>query len=191
MKKTLFTITCITFVLSVIICTSLVYTLSRYSRTTTDSKDCAVIFGAAVWRENIPSHALYDRTMTGIDLYNDHLVTCLIISGGPSTFGTHEVDVMHDIALQGGVDPANIVRDPNGLNTRATIANLPADTSFIFVSNDFHLGRIALLAHRYDIKDFTLHRATYYNGRYNKEPYFLLREVIGTIYYFFHIDSVL
>ena len=30
---------------------------------------CGVVFGAAVWRDDKPSHALYDRTMTGIDLY--------------------------------------------------------------------------------------------------------------------------
>ena len=174
-----------------VILTSAIYTTANYFHASTEHKDCAVIFGAAVWRDNIPSHALYDRTMTGIDLYKNDIVSCLILSGGPSTFGAHETDVMYVLARKNDVDAKDIVKDPNGLNTRATIKNLPPKTSFIFVSNDFHLGRIALLARQNNVSDFALHKATYKNGRYIKEPQFFFHEVIGNIFYFFHINTII
>ncbi len=177
--------------ITVIITVSALYTLKNYTSAETAHKDCAVVFGAAVWKDNIPSHALYDRTMTGIDLYKNNTVSCLIFSGGPSTYGAHEVDVMKKLARENNIDSEKIITDYNGLNTRATIKNLPKNISFVFVSNDFHLGRIALLAQQHNIEDFSLHRATYYHGRYFKEPQFFMHEVIGTIYYFFHINVLI
>lgn len=180
----------------VIMCTIVVtfsglHTIAHYHHASTAHKDCAVVFGAAVWKDNIPSHALFDRTMTGITLYKDGVVTCLIFSGGPSTYGAHEVDVMTKLAIKNDVPHTAIFTDYNGLNTRATIKNLPHNKSFVFVSNDFHLGRIALLAKQNDFKDFSLYRATYYHGRYLKEGQFFMHEVIGTIYYFFHINALI
>ncbi len=184
---------CIACIITItaVITVSTLYTLKNYAAADTVQKDCAVVFGAAVWKDNIPSHALYDRTMTGIGLYKDKVVSCLIFSGGPSTYGAHEVDVMKKLAQENAIDSEKIITDYNGLNTRATIKNLPKDTSFVFVSNDFHLGRIALLAKQHNIEDFSLHRATYYRGRYFKEPQFFMHEVIGTIYYFFHINVLI
>ena len=177
--------------ITAVITVSALYTLKNYTAADTAHKDCAVVFGAAVWKDNIPSHALYDRTMTGIDLYKNKIVSCLIFSGGPSTYGAHEVDVMKKLAQKNNIESKKIVADYNGLNTRATIKNLPENTSFVFVSNDFHLGRIALLANQQNISNFSLHRATYYRGRYFKEPQFFIHEVIGTIYYFFHINALI
>ncbi len=167
------------------------YVAHYYTRADTEPKDCAVVFGAAVWKDDQPSHALYDRTVTAIELYNENLVTCLVFSGGPSRYGAREVDVMRNIASEYNVPDVVIINDHNGLDTQATIQNLDPTKSYIFVSNDFHLARIALLAHQYSIKDFSLHRATYYRGRYFKEPQFFLHEVIGTIYYFFHLDHII
>jgi vancomycin permeability regulator SanA len=174
-----------------VICISTTYTAANYFHISTEHKECAVIFGAAVWRDNIPSHALYDRTMTGIDLYKNKTVSCLIFSGGPSKYGAHETDVMQEIARINNIPKEDILIDGNGLNTQDTIINLPRQDDLIFVSNDFHLGRIAMLANRYNITNFSLHKATYYNGRYLKEPQFFIHEVIGTIYYFFHIDRII
>ncbi|MFA5985842.1 MAG: YdcF family protein [Parcubacteria group bacterium] len=174
-----------------VIFASAFYTIANYFHASTEPKDCAVVFGAAVWRDAIPSHALYDRTMTGIGLYKNNTVSCLVLSGGPSTYGAHEVDVMLDLAQKNNVATEDIIEDYNGLNTHATIKNLPKNKSFVFVSNDFHLGRIAVLARQHGITDFSLHRANYYHGRYFKEPQFFIHEVIGTIYYFFHINVLI
>ncbi len=151
-----------------------------------EQKDCAVIFGAAVWRDDIPSQALFDRTITGINLYKEKKVHCLILSGGKSKYGAHEADVMKKIALKNKIPAKNLFLDYNGNNTLETLKNLQqnfAGKSFVFVSNDFHLARIKLLAWRLGIKNFATQSATYSQGKYSRGSYFFWREVAGVLYY--------
>lgn len=161
------------------------YIVGNYQHVFEDTADCAVVFGAAVWKGDVPSHALYDRTMTGISLFQDEKVNCLIFSGGASTYGAHEADVMKKLAQDADVPEDKIYLDYEGTNTLATIKNLPIEKSFVFVSNDFHLARIKMIAWKLGIEDFSLHTAQYYQGRYLKEPYFFFREFFAVIFYGF------
>lgn len=190
-KKTLLWVFGIAFVLVV---SSSVYIMANYNQQLEGSADCAVVFGAAVWRDNIPSDALHDRTMAAIDLYNNGQVQCLIFSGGPSKYGEHEAEVMKQLALAEGVPVDVIWIDDYGLSTWNTIQNLAwdfdnpdseltADKSYVFVSNDFHLARIGLLARKHGIKNFYLHSSPYLHGRYPKELYFFIREIGGVLFY--------
>lgn len=159
------------------------YVLFHYTDESAENADCAVVFGAAVWKGNIPSHALYDRIMTGVKLYKNKQVKCLVLSGGPSKYGDHEADVMEIIARQNEIPKSALEKDYNGINTQATIGNLDKERSYILVSNDFHLARISLFAWR-DNLEFSLQQATYHYNRYMKESYFFLREVVGIFWYF-------
>lgn len=145
--------------------------------------DCAVVFGAAVYPGGVASGALYERTHTAVQLYKDGFVKCVVLSGAESAYNAHEVDVMRDIALAEGIPIKNIVFDHDGTNTRATLSHLSADTSYAFVSNDFHLARIKLLAQQQDISDFVLVPSKYRNGRYTREWLFIFREAIALWYY--------
>ncbi|MCK5460923.1 YdcF family protein [Candidatus Gracilibacteria bacterium] len=151
----------------------------------TDKKICAVIFGAAVWKGDRPSHALSDRLFTGIDLYQEGKVNCLVLSGSVSELGaSHEVEIMKELVLEKKIPLEDLVLDFEGENTLATIKNLPAGVNlFVFVSNDFHLARIKLLAQKEGIDGFFLQAATYQKARYTKEPYFFFREVVANIWY--------
>lgn len=147
--------------------------------------ECAVVFGAAVWRDDIPSQALYDRMMGGIELYKDGHVQCLILSGGASSIGAHEVDVMKKMAIEADIPEGHLVLDYRGKNTEATIQNLPNGVkSFVMVSNDFHLARIGFIAKKMHIKNVSLHAADYHEGQYNKRNYYFFREILGLILYF-------
>ncbi len=182
----------IIFVLTVL------HIFSFYSHQAYEPKDCAVVFGAAVWPGYygpVPSHALTDRTLSGADLYKDGLVNCIVLSGANSIYGAHEVDMMTDILLKEKV-PINVIElDRDGVDTRATINHLDPTRSYILVSNDFHLARIGLLAQRAGLSKngFSLHSAKYGRGsgsdglsaRYSREPYFIFREVVAWWYYFF------
>lgn len=165
--------------------------LLHYNDTADTKKDCAVVFGAAVWGVDTPSHALRDRTMSAVELHNNNYVSCIVLSGGESTFGAHEVAVMQQIVLDNSVPNDALLLDHDGYNTRATIANLDPSFSYIIVSNDFHLARINLFAKRFDLKDYSLHASEYLSGRYKKEPRFFLREMIAIPYYFFGIDRII
>ncbi len=158
------------------------WVLTNKSSTAENTADCAVVFGAAVWRGGIPSHALEDRIMEGVNLFHDKKVSCLIFSGADT-----EPDVMKRVALQHNVPASIIELDHQGINTLASLQNLSPERSYIMVSNDFHLGRIKLLAWKLDLKSET-HASTYIHGRLLKEPYFILRESIATIWYFIRLD---
>ncbi len=164
--------------------------LWHYQSEASTKRDCGVIFGAAVWRDDIPSHALRDRVVTGAKLYNEQRISCIVLSGGASTFGAHEVDVMKKVLLEKKIPEKAFIEDRNGVDTESTLSNLDPKKSYVLISNDFHLARIKHLAHRENLIHFDLHASQYLSGRYPKEPYFFFREVIANIYYFFHLDKI-
>ncbi len=156
----------------------------HYIDSSVKKSDCAVIFGAAVWRDDIPSHALYDRIVTAIKLYQDKKVDCLVLSGGDSDFGSHEVDVMKKLLLEVDIPTKDMRLDYQGTDTQKTIKNLDKNFSYILVSNDFHLARIRLFTWRYGLTNSQFKKANYHYGRYFKEPYFFFREVLAIFWYF-------
>lgn len=158
---------------------------SFYNHVNTQEQDCAVVFGAAVWPGGNPSHALADRTHAAIDIYEEGYVSCLIFSGADSAYGKHEVDVMLDIAYERKVELEDVELDYSGTNTKQTIQNLDDSRSYVLVSNDFHLARINLLATKAGISDFKLHSSKYRLGRYTRESFFLMREIVAFWFYAF------
>jgi vancomycin permeability regulator SanA len=167
---------------------SIIY--SQYGQAFTEQADCGVIFGAAVWRDDQPSHALYDRTIAGINLVKSKQIHCLVLSGGPSTYGAHEVSVMKKMIYEQNLKDLEIIEDFHGTNTLQTIKNLDPNRSYVMISNDFHLARIRLLAWREKIQKISVHAAEYDSGRYHKESYFVLREVAGIVFYGLHLDQI-
>lgn len=163
---------------------------AQYGQTFSDTKECGVIFGAAVWKNDTPSHALYDRTMAGINLAKNRHITCLVLSGGPSTYGAHEVDVMKKMIHENGLNTIEIITDYHGTNSLATIQNLNPERSYVMISNDFHLARIRLLAWREGLENFSVHAAKYDQGRYRKESFFVLREIAGIGFYGLRLDLI-
>lgn len=176
-------------IIAILLFITSIFILSHYNDTATQKSDCVVIFGAAVWSNNQPSHALLDRTMAGITLYKADLTNhCLVLSGGASQSKLlHEVDIMRKIALNEDVPETALTLDYNGINTRATIQNLDPTKTYTLVSNDFHLARIALFAHRANLIT-TTHASTYLHDRYIKEPQFFFREMVALWYYGLHFD---
>lgn len=172
---------------------ALTFVVSHYHDTAEIADaDCVVAFGAAVWPGDTPSHALRDRTLAAAALAATMPRPCLVLSGGPSreVGRAHEVDVMHRLATDAGILPDAIITDHAGLTTRATIANLAPERRYVLVSNDFHLGRIALLASRHGLRART-HAAPYATaGRYGEEPYLLMRETVATAWYGLWLDTI-
>lgn len=167
---------------------TLMYVYS-FSGTTFDGEaDCAVVFGAAVWPGGLPSNALSDRTRSAIALYNGGNVACIVLSGAPSAYGAHEVDVMHTIVRGEGIPDEDIRLDYDGFNTLQTIQNLKSGTSYVFVSNDFHLARIQLLAKQLGVEEYALYASIYQSGRYASELRLAAREV-GAFWYYFLNDT--
>jgi SanA protein len=164
---------------------STIYTLSFYLSEAEERSEYGVVFGAMVWKGGVPSNALFDRTVSGIELYKSGKVEKLIFSGGFSNTGYWETEVMLEMAKERGVPESDIILDPDGTNSLKTLENLERGKRYTLVSNDFHLGRLNLLAKRVGLKKVQLHGSHYNFGRYFKEPYFFAREVVATLYYLF------
>lgn len=112
--------------------------------------DAIVVFGARTYADGTLSSVLHNRVATALDLYKQGYARTLIFSGGPGDGQVHETEAMRTFALRSGVRHEDVILDPGGVNTQATVANTMAmfDRSGlrrILVVSDFtHLPRIKL-----------------------------------------------
>ncbi len=165
-----------------------VYMLSFYNSNAKASADCALVFGAAVEPDGSASALLYDRVASAVKLYQDGKVSCLLLSGAPSAFSVHEVDVMKKIARSLGVSEKDIKEDKNGLNTCFSMKNADKSLSYILLTNDFHLARVAFFADKFNLK-YSLQSAYESQGPYLKSNYFFFRETLANLYYRIFFDE--
>ena len=157
---------------------------TNYSR----PADAAVVFGAAVYRGGLMSHALFDRTSTGVALYQKGLVRYLVFSGGPGPGKLHETEAMLLYATSHGVPAKRILLDRDGLSTRDSVRNtvsLFREHDFrtvLAVSHFYHLPRIKLTYGRHAFSVYTVPA----HERYvlHKLPWYMLREVAALWVYY-------
>ncbi len=154
--------------------------------------DLIVVFGCKVFSDGTPSMALADRVRTGVELYHAGLAPRLVFSGGPGQGDIDETAAMQNMAMELGVPQEAITRDPEGLNTQATVHNLVSASGdatqprVLAVSNFYHLPRIKLCFRRAGWEVWTVpareSRRLYYQER------FLLREVAALWWYYLNPD---
>jgi uncharacterized SAM-binding protein YcdF (DUF218 family) len=153
--------------------------------------DLAVVFGHRVMNDGSASDTLRARTMAGVDLYKRHLARRILVSG--------QIDKMHDghweseatamrnVCLQEGVPDQDILMDPIGVNTRATVFNATKLMrqndwhTVVGVSSDYHLLRIRLTFADAGMPAFTVAaRPTVWLPA---EPLDLIRETVALVVY--------
>jgi vancomycin permeability regulator SanA len=157
--------------------------------------DVAVIFGARVYADGQPSSLLADRVRTGLELYRSGLVPLLVMSGGDGADGYNEAQVMRDVAIAAGVEPAAVVADPVGTSTEATVTDvmtiLAARTDVghpprvIAVSQPYHLPRVQLSFANAGLDVFTVPAAA--ATPISETPLLVLREVPAFWAYFVRV----
>ncbi|MBN2096586.1 YdcF family protein [Candidatus Peregrinibacteria bacterium] len=103
-------------------------------------KNVALVLGAAAYPTSL-SDILADRMETAIELYETEKVQKLILSGAPN-----EVEGMKKYALERGVEENDLIEDPKGLNTLASIRNASDISELIIVTQAFHLPRALFIA---------------------------------------------
>ena len=104
-------------------------------------KRVALVLGAAAYPSGL-SDILADRVDTAIDLYQADKVEKLVMSGAQN-----EVDGMKAHAMGKNVPEADIISDPNGLNTLASVRNATGlKASMVIVTQQYHLPRALFIA---------------------------------------------
>lgn len=150
--------------------------------------DVAVVFGCRVFADGTPSHALHDRVRTAAELYRDGLVRRLLLSGGPGDGDVHETAAMRRLAIEFGVDPQDILLDPDGLNTEATVRNSLRTRAgertprLLAVSHFYHLPRVKLCYHRAGAEVYTVPAREDYLLRGLAR--YMGREIVALLWYY-------
>lgn len=109
--------------------------------------DLAVILGNKVNQDGTLSKRLEKRLESGINLYENHRIKKILVSGGLGKEGFYEGDKMKEFLVEKGIPDSLIIVDNHGDNTRATVINtlkLKPQLKFnslIIVSQYFHVTR--------------------------------------------------
>jgi vancomycin permeability regulator SanA len=154
--------------------------------------DVAVVFGAQVHENGLASTSLNDRMTTAIQLYKDHLVKRLLVSGGVGESGYNEAIVMRDIAVKAGVPARDVAVDSNGVSTSATVADtvpfFGADgwRRILAVSQFYHLPRIKLAYQRAGWNVLTVPAGT--STPIPQTPYSVVREIPA--FWVYYLEAV-
>ncbi len=131
---------------------ALVVILIAQSRPAISKTDAIIVLGAAI---NTP--ALYNRTITALDLYEQGKADTMVLSGGRiSDEDISEAGYMQKVIRKNSdALPPLIIEDQSHStyeNLRNSRAKLPDARSVIIVSDEFHLARSVLLARRLGFK---------------------------------------
>jgi SanA protein len=146
----------------------LVTSVFAASRLTTvdeaQATEVALVFGAEVKDDGVPSAALRDRVLAAVDLYKAGKVTTLVMSGEDP-----EPSAMQTLAVQEGVPQEAIILDEGGLRTYDTCyraINVYGYEKAIVVTQDFHLPRALYLCHfmGIDVQGVPAREGQYWRG---------------------------
>lgn len=143
----------------------------------------AIVLGARVGNDGVPSNTLYDRTVTGVELYKAGKTRKLLLSGG-----NNEPEVMKRLAVELGVPPTDIVLDDQGLRTHDSCFR--AKTEFgieraIVVTQDYHLARSLYLCQNLGVDAVGLNAK---RRDYDGERYAWIREYIARVVAWYDIN---
>lgn len=106
----------------------------------------ALVLGAAAYPTRL-SDILQDRVDTAIELYEAGKVQKLIMTGAPN-----EVESMMKYAMEKGVVENDLIEDPKGINTLASIRNASFIDEMVIVTQRFHLPRALFMARHHGIE---------------------------------------
>ena len=124
----------------------------------------------------MPSHSLYDRVLTAVELYRAGRVKKLLMSGDRQNDGYDEPAAMKKLAVELGVDENDIVLDNEGKRTYDTCyraREIFEVRKAILVTQDYHQPRALYLCNSLGIDSIGI---TSNRRIYDAEGYFNNRE---------------
>lgn len=151
----------------------------------------AVILGAKVYEDGTLSEVLRDRVDTGVRLFQQGLVSYLIMSGGIGPNGVSEPDCMAVHAVRHGVPPERIILDTDGTNTFQSALNCGRIAEhygfqrLLTVSQDWHCARIKLIFERAGTPCYTV-PAGAKDSPSIRPSFYLFREIFAYPFYFLY-----
>ena len=119
------------------------------------NKDCVIALGAQVLPDKTPCHQLYDRVQVASQIFKKSAGKKLLLSGDArDPINYNEITAMKGVAAEYGVKEKDILSDPAGLNTYASMENLKNQFGFsdcIIVTQEYHIYRSVYIARKLGI----------------------------------------
>ncbi len=136
-----------------------------------EPKRVGIVFGARVSDDGKPSNTLYDRVLTGVELYRAGRVKKLLMSGDKTGENYDEPAAMKKMAMEFGVAESDIVLDNDGKRTFDTCyraKEIFEVRKAILVTQDYHQPRALYLCNNLGVDSIgiTANRRIYDNERY-------------------------
>lgn len=149
--------------------------------------DIAVVPGAAVWSNNIPSPVLKQRYLKAYDLLKKDKVGLIVLTGSNAPLEKAESVVAYNELIKLGADPERIVYENETHSTLQQVLYIRDNKMLmgykriIFVSDDFHLFRL------YQITIFNGLNASFVESISPLKPknklFYYLRETLAVMLY--------
>ncbi|MDE6141551.1 MAG: YdcF family protein, partial [Bacilli bacterium] len=116
--------------------------------------DCILVLGAGV-RNGEPSKMLKERLDTGIEIYNEGLISTFIMSGDHGQVNYDEVNVMKNYALDNDIPSSAVFMDHAGFSTYDSLYRAKyvfGVKKVLIVTEKYHLYRALFIADRLGIE---------------------------------------
>lgn len=141
-----------------------------------DPPRVAIVFGARVFDDGRLSNSLYDRVLTGAELYRAGRTKKLLMSGDRQSDAYDEPAAMKKFAIELGVPESDIEIDNDGKRTRDTCdraKSIYGVDRTILVTQDYHQPRAIYFCKNAGIDTIGINA----NRRtYDREDYYHFRE---------------
>lgn len=143
----------------------------------------AIVLGARVWENGTPSNTLYDRVLTGVELYKGGKARKLLLSGG-----NEEPAAMQKLAIELGVPETDLVIDKLGLRTYESCIRAKQVFEIdkaIIVTQDYHLPRSLYLCQNMGVDAIGVDAK---RRDYDGERQFWMREYLSRVLAWYDIN---
>lgn len=153
-----------------------------------DPPRVAIVYGARVFPDGRLTNSLYDRVLTGVELYRAGRVKKLLMTGDRQSDAYDEPAAMKKMAIELGVAESDIVVDNDGKRTFDSCyraREIFEVKKAILVTQDYHQPRALYLCNSLGVDSIgiTANRRTY-----DREDYYQLREFFSAASAWFEIN---
>jgi SanA protein len=120
----------------------------NYTRGSQPEINVAMVLGAGIINNELPTKVLKERLEKSIDLYNQKKITKILVSGDNSKVDHNEPEVMQNYLVKGGVSEKDIILDYGGRRTIDSCwraKNVFKVKNLYIITQGFHLPRATFL----------------------------------------------
>lgn len=125
-----------------------------FFRSNKNETSVAMVLGAGIINNELPTKVLEKRLESAIKLYNEKKITKILVSGDNSSVSHNEPEVMQNYLIKNGIPERDIIQDYGGRRTIDSCwraKNVFKVKNLYLISQNFHLPRASFLCRNQNI----------------------------------------